>query len=64
MLTGDAESTTENDMVNQNLVGDVDVLKVGHHGSNSSTTQAFLNKVKPEHSVISVGDVYYIKQIS
>lgn len=59
LLTGDAESTTENDMVNQNLVGDVDVLKVGHHGSNSSTTQAFLNKVKPEHSVISVGQNSY-----
>lgn len=59
LLTGDAESTTENDMVNQNLVGDVDVLKVGHHGSNSSTTQAFLNKVKPEHSVISVGENSY-----
>lgn len=59
LLTGDAEATTENDMVNQNLVGDVDVLKVGHHGSNSSTTQAFLNKVKPEHSVISVGENSY-----
>ena len=59
LLTGDAESTTENDMVNQNLVGDVDVLKVGHHGSNSSTTQAFLDKVKPEHSVISVGENSY-----
>lgn len=55
LLTGDAESTTENDMVNKNLVGDVDVLKVAHHGSNTSTTQAFLNRVKPEHSVISVG---------
>lgn len=59
LLTGDAESTTENDMVNQNLVGDIDVLKVGHHGSNTSTTQAFLNKVKPEHSVISVGENSY-----
>lgn len=59
LLTGDAESTTENDMVNQNLVGDVDVLKVGHHGSNTSTTQAFLNKIKPEHAVISVGENSY-----
>lgn len=59
LLTGDAEAITEQDMVNQNLVEDVDVLKVGHHGSNSSTTQAFLNKVKPEHAVISVGQNSY-----
>ncbi|MGX4600231.1 cell wall-binding repeat-containing protein [Faecalimicrobium sp. JNUCC 81] len=55
LLTGDAEAITEQDMVNQNLVGYIDVLKVGHHGSNSSSTQTFLNKVKPENSVISVG---------
>lgn len=59
LLTGDAEAVTEQDMVSQNLVPDVDVLKVGHHGSNSSTTQAFLNKVKPEHAVISVGQNSY-----
>lgn len=59
LLTGDAEAITEQDMVSQNLVPDVDVLKVGHHGSNTSTTQEFLNKAKPEHVVISVGENSY-----
>lgn len=59
LLTGDAESITEQDMINQNKLIDVDVLKVGHHGSDTSTTQAFLNKVKPEYSVISVGKNSY-----
>ncbi|MGL4742537.1 MAG: ComEC/Rec2 family competence protein [Sarcina sp.] len=53
LFTGDAEAETEKEILDK--MPDVDVLKVGHHGSKSSTTQEFLDKVKPEIAVITVG---------
>ena len=52
LFMGDAETLSEKE-----ITGDVqaDVLKVGHHGSRTSTNQAFLNKVNPSYAVISVG---------
>ena len=55
MLTGDASTTSENNAMALFDLPDIDVLKVGHHGSATSTGQAFLNKIKPEYAVISVG---------
>lgn len=55
LLTGDAESVSESEMVNKGLNLGATVLKVGHHGSKSSTSQSFLNKVNPKYAVISVG---------
>jgi len=53
LFTGDATDKTEKLILNKNI--DVDVLKVGHHGSRYSTTLDFLNKVSPEYAIISVG---------
>ncbi|MCI5797671.1 MAG: MBL fold metallo-hydrolase [Firmicutes bacterium] len=61
MFTGDAEKEVESDLLdycetNDCLeILDVDVLKVGHHGSETSSTPEFLNYVKPEYAVIEVG---------
>jgi competence protein ComEC len=55
LLTGDATSETENSMVAAELNLDSYVLKVGHHGSSSSTSQAFLSQVTPAYAVICVG---------
>lgn len=55
LFTGDAEDISENEMISKGYDLSADVLKVGHHGSNSSTTQAFLNKVNPKYAVIMVG---------
>lgn len=62
MLTGDAETLVETEVINNvsNLDNylDVDVLKLAHHGSSTSTSINFLNIVKPEFAVISVGNEY------
>lgn len=62
LFTGDMEVAAENDMLdfweetgNGDIVN-VDVLKVGHHGSDTSTGYRFLNAVDPEYGVISVGE--------
>jgi competence protein ComEC len=55
LLTGDATSDSEAGMLATGLTLDSDVLKVGHHGSNTSTSDAFLTAVTPEDAVISVG---------
>jgi competence protein ComEC len=56
MLTGDAEAPVETTLVARGTAPDVDVLKVGHHGSTSSSTPAFLAALRPEVAVISSGE--------
>ena len=53
LFMGDAEEEVEYEILNK--VPDVDLLKLGHHGSHSSTTDAFLDKTKPEYAVILCG---------
>jgi competence protein ComEC len=55
LFTGDAEYKSEQDMIGSKVNLKSDVLLVGHHGSKSSSSQAFLNAVKPSYAVIQVG---------
>ncbi len=52
MLTGDAENISEKEMIEKGLDLSAQVLKVGHHGSHSSTTDEFLNEVNPKYAII------------
>ena len=55
VMCGDAESQAEADICASGINLSADVLKLGHHGSKTSTSGAFLNKVNPEYAVISCG---------
>lgn len=55
LFTGDAEEVSEKEMINKKYDLKADVLKVGHHGSQSSTSRAFLKAVSPGYAVISAG---------
>lgn len=41
--------------MNKYKISNVDVLKVGHHGSKTSSSKTFINEINPKYSVISVG---------
>ena len=56
LLTGDAEAPVESLLLERGVLGPVDVLKVGHHGSESSSTPAFLAALHPAVAVISDGE--------
>lgn len=56
MLTGDAEELSEKEILDNSIDLKSDVLKVGHHGSSGSTSDAFLEAVSPKYAVISVGE--------
>ncbi len=55
LFTGDGELSWEEALLERNYLPQVDVLKVGHHGSNTSSSSEFLEKVLPDTAVISVG---------
>jgi len=55
LLSGDAEAPVEALLRRRGLIGPVDLLKVGHHGSTSSSTKEFLDALQPRAALISVG---------
>ena len=55
MFMGDASVTTEHEILDKYNLSDIDVLKVGHHGSRTSSSKEFINEINPKYSVISVG---------
>ena len=55
LFTGDAERAEEQDLLNAGANLQSTVLKVGHHGSDTSTSYPFLRAVAPQYAVISVG---------
>ena len=59
LITGDMAGSTEKKLVEQYTLPDIELLVVGHHGSKYSSTTEFLDAVRPETAVISVGDNSY-----
>lgn len=59
LLAGDSGDQTEKSLMSLGLVGNVDVVKVGHHGSKFSSSQEFLNILNPKVAVVSVGKNSY-----
>ena len=55
LFMGDATSEREKDILEKYNIENIDVLKVGHHGSNTSSSKYFIDKIKPKYSIISVG---------
>lgn len=56
LFTGDAERDAEQVILNSGADLSATVLKVGHHGSDTSTTYPFLREIMPQYAVISVGE--------
>ena len=52
---GDASTTTEKEILNKYNIPKIDVLKVGHHGSRTSSSIEFIDEINPKYGVISVG---------
>ena len=55
MFMGDAGIEKEKDILDKYNISNVDVLKVGHHGSKTSSSKFFIDKINPKYSIISVG---------
>ncbi len=59
LITGDMNMAAERQLISEHLLPDIEALVVGHHGSQSSTSEELLEAVTPETGIISVGDNSY-----
>ena len=55
LFMGDAGVEVEEDLIEKYNLKDIDVLKVGHHGSRTSSSKEFISEINPKYSIISVG---------
>ncbi|CCX36217.1 dNA internalization-related competence protein ComEC/Rec2 [Clostridium sp. CAG:1000] len=55
MFMGDAGIEKEKDILEKYNISNIDVLKVGHHGSKTSSSKIFIDEIEPKYSIISVG---------
>ena len=55
LFMGDASIDTEKEILKEYDLPQIDVLKVGHHGSKTSSSEEFINTINPKYSIISVG---------
>lgn len=55
LLMGDAGIEVEQDLIEKYNLQNIDVLKVGHHGSKTSSSKSFIDEINPKYSIISVG---------
>ncbi len=55
LFMGDAGTKKEEEILDKYNIGDITFLKVGHHGSKTSTSKEFVKKISPRYSIISVG---------
>ena len=58
LFTGDAEKAEEKDLIDSGQDLSADVIKIGHHGSKTSSTLPFLKKINPKYAIISAGNHY------
>ncbi len=56
LFTGDAEQEAEASMLTADIVTDVEILKVGHHGSRTASSRQFLQVAKPEYAIYMAGE--------
>ena len=56
IFMADAGIDKEKDILDKYNISGIDVLKIGHHGSKTSSSKYFINEIKPKYSIISVGE--------